>query len=113
VTARTRLWTDLGCALLLVVIGCKSTQPDLRPPKQPDVLYKPPDEARYNSPAYPKQALAQSDDPTKKWNPSGAGGGSAMPSRGMGGGGMGGGGMGGGGMGGGGMGGGGMGGMGR
>jgi hypothetical protein len=45
----------LGLALLLV-LGCKSTKPDLRPPKQPEVLNVPPEsESRFTQPLeYPK-----------------------------------------------------------
>ena len=45
----------LGLAFLLV-LGCKSTKQDLRPPKQPEVLNVPPEsESRFTQPlAYPK-----------------------------------------------------------
>jgi hypothetical protein len=45
----------LGLALLLV-LGCKSTKQDLRPPKQPEVLNVPPEsESRFTQPLeYPK-----------------------------------------------------------
>src|SRR5438552_3747474 len=40
----------------LIVLGCKTAEPDLRPPKQPEKLVVPPDtEARYSQPLeYPK-----------------------------------------------------------
>lgn len=82
--ARASVWTTLGCGLALVIIGCKTAQPELKPPQQPEVLNKPPDEARFNSPGYPKQALANNDDPTKKWSSSTAGTPGMMPTRGMG-----------------------------
>jgi len=82
---RGRIWTDVGCALLLVLLGCRSTTPELKPPPQPEVLNKPPDETRYNSPAYPKQALIKDDDPTKKFGMSGSPPPMNMPRGGMGG----------------------------
>jgi hypothetical protein len=90
--SRGSIWTTLACGALVVMLGCRTAQPDLKPPVAKEVLNKPPDEARFNSAAYPKQAMVSDGDPTKKWDPSAAG---AMPTRGMGGGGMGGGGMGG------------------
>jgi hypothetical protein len=96
--ARRTIWLDLACGALIAVIGCRSTTPELKPPTAPEVLNKPPDEARFNSAAYPKQALAS--DGTQKFSPAAlsakdARGGNMGPSMGgMGGGGGGGGGMG-------------------
>jgi hypothetical protein len=84
--ARASLWTTLTTGVLLLFVGCKTSQPDLKPPPEPEVLNRPPDEARFNSPAYPKQALVNNNDPTKKWNSGAAG---TMNPRGMGGGGSG------------------------
>jgi len=56
-----RIWIGLrgGCAALLCVAGCWTTEPTLRPPKQPEELVVPPSEdPRYSSaPNYPKGTL--------------------------------------------------------
>ena len=66
--------------LLFGVSGCWTTQPELKPPKQPEVIAVPPQEdARFSQPIqYPKGTLNQ--EPTKKSiktndpnNPAGAG----------------------------------------
>ncbi len=79
---RGTFWANLGLVLLLTLLGCRSTQPDLKPPVQKEVLNSPPDDMRYNSPSYPKQAMVSDGDPTKKW----AGTGAMPPPGGMGGG---------------------------
>jgi hypothetical protein len=59
-------WTrlpSLALLLVLLVIGCK-TQPDLKPPKQPEVFNPPP--ASANLASYPKQAFANPNDPAKR-----------------------------------------------
>jgi hypothetical protein len=66
-------WRDLGCALLLALLGCKSGQPDLRPAVQKEVLNSPPDESRYNSSAIPKQAMLDNSDPSKRYGVTGPG----------------------------------------
>lgn len=43
--------------LLVLVVGCRATQPDLQPPKEAEVLVTPPSEARYNNPTYPSAAF--------------------------------------------------------
>ncbi len=60
--ARPSWITSLGMLLMLLVVGCKTTQPDLKPPKQPEVFNTPSDTANLTS--YPKQAFATSTDPT-------------------------------------------------
>ena len=62
--------------LLVLAVGCRSTQPTLKPPEEPQRLVLPPSEARYNSSEYPKQALSTPEDPTKRltFDPKGAGG---------------------------------------
>ena len=58
-----------GCLVVLILatftFGCKSSQPNLKPeiPKYEN-LNTPPQEGRFNSPQYPKQALA--DDNSRK-----------------------------------------------
>jgi hypothetical protein len=52
-----------GC---LALLGCRTTPPNLKPPKAPEVLTPPASEARYDSPDYPKQAFSQPDDPGKR-----------------------------------------------
>ena len=57
------LWlAQLGLLAALVVTGCHTTQPDLKPPKQPEVFSGPPTNFSNN---YPKQAF-NSDDPAKR-----------------------------------------------
>jgi hypothetical protein len=53
-----------GALLLLLVVGCRSTQPDLKPPKQPEVFNPPSEHA--NLVSYPKQAFNNLDDPSKR-----------------------------------------------
>lgn len=52
--------------MLAIVLGCRSTNPELKPAKQPEEFNLPPQgEARFDSPYYPKEALAR-DDLAKK-----------------------------------------------
>jgi hypothetical protein len=54
-------WMHVGCFALglLICMGCRTPQPQLEPPKQPEVLHIPPvGDARYDSAEYPQQALA-------------------------------------------------------
>ena len=46
---------SVGMALLLAVvaIGCRTAQPDLKPPPRPEVLTVPPTEARFGKSEYP------------------------------------------------------------
>src|SRR5438093_1550948 len=71
-----------GCGLgmiLALAAGCRTMPPELKPPKQPEVLAVPPSEARYNTSIYPKEAFATPDlFKQKEANP-------IMPTRGMGG----------------------------
>ncbi len=56
-------------AVLLGTLGCNSGPPELQPPPQPPVLRLPPaDEARYNYPSMPKEALGTARDPNNKKN---------------------------------------------
>ena len=57
------LWlAQIGLLATIVITGCRTTQPDLKPPKQPEVFSGPP--ANFNN-NYPKQAF-NSDDPAKR-----------------------------------------------
>lgn len=55
-------WAWLGL-LLLVAVGCRTSQPELKPAEQPEFFNAPPPNARYTS--YPKQAF-NADDPFKR-----------------------------------------------
>jgi hypothetical protein len=48
---------------LAVMAGCKTPQPVLKPDKAPEQLVAPPVGARYDTPAYPKQAFDKAEDP--------------------------------------------------
>lgn len=64
-------WLGLRWLAVLVLgtIGCRSGPPETKPAPQPQVLRLPPsDEARYNYPTMPKEAMASSRDPSKKSN---------------------------------------------
>ena len=50
-----------GVCFLLVLFGCRTSRPEVKPPPSPEVLSVPPAEARYNNSAYPKQAFADRD----------------------------------------------------
>ena len=59
-----------GCCAFLVVslallAGCRAPVPDLKPANTPDKLVEPPQEARYDTPGYPKQVFDPAVDPTK------------------------------------------------
>jgi hypothetical protein len=76
-------WIGQVGLVLLFVAGCRTPQPDLKPPPQEEKLNPPPANARYDS--MPKQAF-NVDDPLKRANSLSGGGpnGSVMPTRGMG-----------------------------
>ncbi|MCI0680750.1 MAG: hypothetical protein L0Y71_01485 [Gemmataceae bacterium] len=61
-------WGMCGVAALLLgtILGCRTPAPDLKPVETPEVLNKPPQEARFSNPAYPKEAFHR-DDPAKRW----------------------------------------------
>lgn len=56
-----RLWLRLGNLgmMLVLVIGCKSSQPELKPPTQPEEYNPPP--AEMVSRGYPKEAMKKDD----------------------------------------------------
>jgi hypothetical protein len=55
------------CIILAICLafmaGCKTPQPVLKPDKTPEQLVSPPPGARYDTPAYPKQAFDKVEDP--------------------------------------------------
>jgi hypothetical protein len=45
-----------------LIVGCRTAQPELRPPKQPEVANVPPlTDARYDTATYPKEAFNNQD----------------------------------------------------
>lgn len=83
-----------SCAVLVVCLalmfGCRTPQPNLKPEKTPEKLVEPPQESRYDSSAYPKQAFDKPVDAgmialENKNTPGMASKGAMMPSSGMGG----------------------------
>ena len=58
-----------SCAILVVcfalMLGCRTPQPNLKPEKAPEKLVEPPQEAKYDSSAYPKEAFDKVVDPGK------------------------------------------------
>jgi hypothetical protein len=52
---------QIGILAIIFLAGCRTPQPDLKPPKQAEVLNPPPDNV---SPYYPKQAF-NTDDRSK------------------------------------------------
>ena len=87
-----------NCALLVVCLailaGCRTPQPNLKPEIPKEQLVSPPQDTRYETSTYPKQAFDTPTDPSKRMQDDMKNG--VTPTRG-GGGGMGGGSMGGGG----------------
>lgn len=56
-----------SCAVLVVclslVFGCRTPQPNLKPPKEPEKLVAPPPDARYDTSSYPQVAFDKPVDP--------------------------------------------------
>jgi hypothetical protein len=50
---------------LAILAGCRTPEPKLKPEKAAEVLNDPPQEARFDSPGYPKQAYDKQIDPIK------------------------------------------------
>jgi hypothetical protein len=50
---------------LALLVGCRSSQPDLKPKVAAQKLVEPPQDARYDSPGYPKQAYDKMVDPVR------------------------------------------------
>ena len=64
-TAKWRSCIFLAVFLALTA-GCRTPQPDLKPPKAPEKLVAPSDEAKYDTPGYPKAAYDAPTDPSKQ-----------------------------------------------
>jgi len=54
----------LGVLLMLLIVGCRTTQPDLKPAKQPEVFNPPSEHA--NLGGYPKKAFDNGDELAKR-----------------------------------------------
>jgi len=69
------IWKTLVVAFLALPLtaGCRTPQPNLKPDNQPEVLTKPPSEARFNSSQYPDLAYRDMNDRFRKSNDSGGG----------------------------------------
>lgn len=51
----------VAALLLGVMVGCRTTPPNVKPVAQPEVLYSPPQEGRFNNPTMPKEVLNRDD----------------------------------------------------
>ena len=61
-------WAKMATmGLMLLALGCRTPQPNLKPPIAPEALNTPPTENRYNTSTYPKEAF-NNRDPLKKFN---------------------------------------------
>ena len=56
----------LTAVLGLTALGCRTPPPNVKPTIDPEVLNPPPQEARFNTSVYPKQAFQQDDLLKKK-----------------------------------------------
>jgi len=54
-------------ACLVLVVGCRTRQPDLKPTKMEELYTTPPMEARYETSVYPKQAMTTPEDPGRRF----------------------------------------------
>jgi hypothetical protein len=61
-------WGKLAAAAVFlgVIVGCRTAPPIVKPDTEPEVLNRPPQEARFNNPGMAKQCFNR-DDPTKRW----------------------------------------------
>jgi hypothetical protein len=51
-------WAKIaGTGLVLLAFGCRTPQPNLKPPATPEALNTPPQERRFNASDYPKEAF--------------------------------------------------------
>lgn len=64
----TARWGICACLALVLGLsaGCRTRQPDLKPPVEEEKLVAPPDLAKYSTPTYPDQAFDKPVDPTKQ-----------------------------------------------
>ena len=69
-----------GVMLVVLLAGCRTPQPVLKPSPQPEVLTKPPQEARFQSSQYPEMAFRDMNSQFRK--PLDSGGNGVMPARG-------------------------------
>jgi len=75
-----------GCQLVFCVLiigllaGCRTPQPVLKPPPQPEILTKPPAEARFQSSQFPDVAFRDMNSQFRK--PLDSGGSGIIPARG-------------------------------
>jgi hypothetical protein len=57
----------IGCVVLMMIItGCRTPQPVLKPAVQPEVLTKPPTEARFQGSPYPDIAFRDMNNQYRK-----------------------------------------------
>jgi hypothetical protein len=56
-------WGSYLCLLgfLTLAMGCRTPQPNLKPPNSPEVLTVPPNEAKYATSQYPEKAYDRPD----------------------------------------------------
>jgi len=59
--------------LFVLVLGCK-TPPNVKPPKEPEVLNFPPDLAKYSVPGWPAEVVDRDDKTKPKTDPYAGGG---------------------------------------
>jgi hypothetical protein len=69
-----------GALLVVLLAGCRTPQPDLKPPPQAEVLTKPPTEARFQASQMPDIAFRDMNSQYRK--PLDAGGSGILPARG-------------------------------
>src|SRR5262245_7493986 len=64
----TARWGICGCLAICLAIsaGCRTTQPDLRPKKEPEQLVAPPALTKYSTTGLPDQAFDKMTDPDAK-----------------------------------------------
>jgi hypothetical protein len=55
-------WVKIaGIGVIVLAFGCRTPQPNLKPPKTAEVLSTPPSEKRFDTPVYPKEAFVDRD----------------------------------------------------
>ena len=59
-----------GCAILAIclalLVGCRASQPKLKPADSAEKFVSPPQEARYDTAGYPSAALDKPEDPMRR-----------------------------------------------
>jgi hypothetical protein len=66
--------------IVAIIAGCRTPQPVLKPPPQPEILSKPPTETRFQSSQFPDMAFRDMNSQFRK--PLDSGGGGIIPARG-------------------------------